>query len=712
VSLGRLACALIAVLASLPAAAQARPGFLAGAAKLDTTPPAAASAAGATADARYAPEIERLCPAAVFGTAPTFALQEPSPCDANVNGRIDGIYADDGRGLMSGVHDPIDVRTFAVGDGVHRPVVLASVDLIGIFDWYTDQARSLLARRYGIRADLVVTATHNESSPDSIGLYGPFQTPAGVGLRSGIDEYYMRLVDDRIAAAAARAVRSMRPARLYANQVSGPLPDGASGNRYPLLTGLSQRISDQFPTAVALPRDDRIAAIDPKLGVLQARDRAGRPIFTLISVAAHNQEMGNAGPGVSADWPGALEHAFDAATAGVAVFVPGDNGSEEDPQTDPPVIPDGSENHTNQATQYVQAQATGRRFAAIAAAAVRSATRVSYGAVRLFRQAICVPLENNGFLALAAIGEFGRRQGWICDRSGHPIAPIPNGSGMPTASSAFRTFVSYADIGPDLQLIDNPGEAFPALMLGSPFGVEDESCARPNPAVPTWHARGLYRFQVGLADDLIGYLIPAWAFASGTPGLFNTDACYQDMHGHGHKLESESVGPTGSNNVANALAALLDREPDPSAHVVQGRFVRADGSLSRWPTGAVGVVIAPAGAGSLSAPGGTLIADPAVRSFGTRAVDASGLFMDYDGQPQAAADVKTRGMMVLDAHGCVTARFYLNVFPALGGPSRIGAAVSRHPLSAPSPCRSLVRRGVPELQPGAARAAGLRRRSR
>src|SRR6202011_5463775 len=105
-------------------------------------------------------------------------------------------------------------------------------------------------------------------------------------------------------------------------------------------------ISDQFPTSLALPRDDRVAAVDPKLGVLQARDAGGRPIFTTVSVAAHNQEMGNSGAGLSADWPGALERYLDAHGGGVGVFLVGDNGSQEDPQTNPPVIRNGSENHT------------------------------------------------------------------------------------------------------------------------------------------------------------------------------------------------------------------------------------------------------------------------------------------------------------------------------------------------------------------------------
>lgn len=714
-----------------PSSHPIKPGFLAGAAVEVTSPPLSGTAAAAQADRQFGAS-RVTCPGAAYPTEGRFALQDPfndvngnrqwdeqvdlnggppggvpEPfCDPNGNGRWDGLYADNGKGPLTGVHDNTDVRAVAISDGHDRPVVYASVDQIGLFDYYTEQARALLAGTYRVNADLVVSADHNESSPDSIGLYGPFQTPLGVGSRSGIDEYYMRFLEDRIAHAAADAVHRLRPARLYANQVQGAVPTGASGSQYPLLKGMSQRISDQFPTSVALPRDDRVAAVDTKLGVLQARRPDGRPIFTVISLAAHNQEMGNSGSGISADWPGALEHAFDSAHAGVAVFLVGDNGSEEDPQTSPTVIPKGSENHSNQATQYRQAQATGARFAQVATVAARGAQPLAPGIVRLTRRQLCVPLENNGFVGLAATGEFGRRQGYLCDRQGNPIAPVPNGSIIPTASNYFRTFVSYTDIGPDLQLLDNPGESFPALMLGSPFGVEDVSCNRPNPAVPTWHARALFRFQVGLADDLIGYLIPAWGFASGTPGLFSNDSCFNDMHGHKHKLESESVGPTGANDVANRLAALLEAEPDRSAHVVRARFVLADGSYSRWPTHAVGILLPPAGRGTLDSGGGTLIGGPSTAGVGSRAVDSTGFFMDYDGQPQATPDVTTRGMMTLGQNGCVTARYYVDVFPTLAG-GALSARAAGPRIAPPRACPHTSIGGVPEIQPLAAAQTGL-----
>src|SRR2546423_11228686 len=102
----------------------------------------------------------------------------------------------------------------------------------------------------------------------------------------------MASVADRIARAAAEAIHNLAPTKLFANQVASRVPDGLGGPtnpypvdercpfdpkkcgrdaRYPLLTGLSDRVSDQFPTAVALTTDDRLAAADPKMGILQAR---------------------------------------------------------------------------------------------------------------------------------------------------------------------------------------------------------------------------------------------------------------------------------------------------------------------------------------------------------------------------------------------------------------------------------------------------------
>jgi hypothetical protein len=602
------------------------------------------------------------------------AKTPPEPyCDANANGRYDGIWLSSGTNQMAAlVHDDIDVRAVAFSDG-SKTVVVASVVSQGLFNAYTPDeklgTKDMRARAQALRpgiTDMFVSSNHNESSPDPIGIYGApdFGGNLPAGANSGIDEYYMNWLDDRVAEAAATAYDRRQPATLWARQFLTP------PNLYVEI--------HNFPTTadnVFQPR-----AIDPKIGVLQARDGNGTPIVTIMSLAAHNQEIGhsdNTDPAhgglslkreITSDWPGYFHRSLEARISGMAMYLVGDNGSEEDPSTVPPVTaPEcGPIQHPTdppyaQRTDgcYPQAQATGEAFAGAVAAQTPRAERLRFGPLLSERHEFDVPLENNGFRALAEAGVFDNRPTYT------------SGQFAGRAGQDLRTEVGVLDVGPDLQLIANPGESFPALMLGSPWGIEDAECPnRPNPSVPTWQAHATYRFQMGLANDLIGYLIPAWA-AFTAPELYGTvDGCTSSKHSHG--LESEGVGPTASNAVANQLTALLRHRPDPAAHVVRGRFVMADGSLSRRPEGAVGIWFAGGGSTSLTPGSGTLIATAGVTGFGSRAIDSSGKVMDYDGAPQDGGDVLSRGMLVYGCDGNVAQRFYLDVYPALGGATRLG----------------------------------------
>jgi hypothetical protein len=341
---------------------------------------------------------------------------------------------------------------------------------------------------------------------------------------------------------------------------------------------------------------------------------------------------------------------------GVPLFLVGDNGSIEDPVTQPkvslvqhPECKDGC---------YAQTQATGAALAGVTAAGVRRLSPIRPGAVRLRRTEFDVPLENNIFKAAAAAGLFGQRQTYT------------GGVAVGQLGTDLRTSVSVVDLGPDLQLLANPGESFPALMVGSHWGIEDAGCPdRANPPVPTWHARATYRFQVGLADDLIGYLIPAWGFST-APGVYPTtcvnDQDDKDPKGHQHKLETESVGYTASNRVAEELTKLLAGDPDPKAAVRQGRWVRTDGSTSRRPENAVGLYLAD----------GTVLAAAPVTGFARHAVVRGARFIDYDGAVQSAPDITTHGMVRPDG-----SRVYVDVYPAMTVPALGSARTSRQPAT-------------------------------
>jgi hypothetical protein len=693
------------VIAAMPAAAGAdSTPWSIGAAKVDTTPPAF----NAAQDLQDFPEVDPLrqmnCPRDVYtgprlwrfeepyqdtdgsgdfsypvsgdpGTAPA-----PEPfCDYNHNGRWDGIYLSGGADHHAkAVHDPIDTRAVAFSEG-SKTVVLESVVAQGIFENYIREARTeaqALAGQAPHQAscghidEMVVSSNHNESSPDTVGIYGAPPDPTGsFGLNSSIDEYYMDWLDSQIAAAAVDACDNRQPASL--REVDFPVPPG-----------LRQEIH-AWPTT---DHNGRPTAIDPKVRVLQARDAGGNPIFTMMNLADHNQDIGQSDTydvahAVSADWPGYFHDRLEQDVGGMAMFLAADIGSMEDLITDP-AIPDAP-CFSGANGCYAQVEATGTSIADHVAAELANAQPVPLGAVGGSRTEFCVPLENNLFRAAFEAGLFGERQGYTdCQPTGR-------------AGNEVHTSVAVLDVGADLQFIVNPGEAFPGLMLGSPWGIEDASCpSQANPPVPTWHASAKYRFQVGLGDDLIGYEKPAWSFVY-TPPTFTSPDCNTDPHGHSHSLESEAVGPAASNAVAQQLADLLDQSPDPSAEIRLGRYVKADGTLTdaysnpqdqgapgHFPTDAVAIWLAAPGSTNLDpAPGnpdsGTIVALSDVGSFGGRRVDANGAFMDFDGAEQpGASDGTTRGMLVKAADGTVQKRYYVNVYPALTVAGPLGPATA------------------------------------
>jgi len=584
-------------------------GWRVGAAVVDITPPAYVAAD----DARDFPS----CPTSVFDGARVFDFEEPyvdqngngvydfgEPyCDANANGRWDGIFISGGVGeVATTVHDHLYARAFAVAHG-SRSVVVASVTAQGLFKNYVDDMRAqALAQRPQI-SGIVVSANHNESSPDTVGIYGAPSLDGAAGGRSGIDDYYMDFLDKQVAHAVVSAYDDLHAGSLNVGETVVP-------------SALSIRLSNNFPTT-----DDsgKGVATDPYVRVLQATDSRG-VVFTVMNLAAHNQEIGHGdNPGqLSEDWPGYFERRLDATVGGTSIFLVGDNGSIEDPAADH----DGT---------YAEASSSGDGFASLVSSLTSSLTSLKPGDVSLRTAVFDVPLQNNLFVAAVGAGLFGKR------------TVDPTGAASTDGPIELQTETGVVDLGPSLQMLLYPGETFPALAVGSHWGIENAPCAdRANPPVPTWHAGATWRFEVGLADDMLGYLLPPWAFAT-TPGTTQstctTDQNDKDSLGHQHKLEDESVGWTAAGSVATQLAGLLDSDPlASSAGVVRaGRYLLSNGSLSTSPVGAVGVKLAD----------GTVL--------------TKGTFVDFDGVPQPnGPNLQTAGFRT----GHTT--YYVDVYPAPG----------------------------------------------
>ena len=656
-------------------------GFRAGAAALDITPPNTGNRVGGL-----------LCPAAVW-TGPRiwdfdepyidrnhdgeFTFGEPF-CDANHNLRYDGIWVSGGVNHHArSVLTHIWVRTFVVSDGTHG-VAVASVDSLGMFAPDIDQAR-IKARAVNPWLDLIVSSDHNESSPDPIGLYGPSVQGenADFGTTSGVDDYYMSFLEQRIADSVTQSVRSMRPATLRVIQTTAP-------TIVPTLNHWPTTNRKDDANATPPPANGRIDAWDPTVRILQAIDASsGATIFTSVGYDSHVQNLGHSSDpsiahAITADWVGPFTHDVEAAQGGVAIYLQGANGSIETPQV--PSRHNAAEGTIDRSNDI------GHELAAVANAAIPAATPLAPGPVGDVRERFKAPLENQLFIAAFALHLFPHRQ------LGLPALDPSWPLGRPSVT----TSVTVAHIGA-LDLIANPGEAFPALTKGSHWGTDEGCTTRANPPVPSQHSTAGYRWDVGLADDMVGYLIPAWGWdADRTVYLNPLDSCASNdtaEGGHHHALEDESLGPDAGNYIATHLASVLDRF-DTGAHnpIASGRYLFADGTVSRRPYIAPfardGVVDPTVHAIGVVGDSGAVVMLPGFDTAGSKHATAHGTFVDFDGHPQTAADQATRGMTLLEAVPGVAAgtTFFLDVF----GPSGIRPVATPVPLPVAAASREFV----------------------
>jgi hypothetical protein len=649
--------AILAAATLAAASAQAASPLEAGAAATDVTPPPYTSAS----DAAFVP---------VCGTSPEqvaqlwpgprrFAFEKPyvdvlgkgrwAPgdpfCDADHTHRYEAPYIAGGSGQN---HWPTSVEAgngpaarAIVFSAQGRRVALVAVDSIGLFNTTMDRIRAEVAQLDPSLSEVFVSSTHDESAPDPIGLWGPDggdlpnhpETPAATS--SGVDEYYMSFLVDRVAHAVVAADAARRRATLKVAVGAMPSNTQSCWSSYPY-------IDNQ-----AMP-------------VMQARDSGGRVIFTLADVSTHAETLAFSGvpsyiSTLSADWPGAMRGAFESRWPGsVGVEVAGMVGSVETPSLYMPEStqvlrvpgplhgvsgnPDGcssvypnpsSGTPVSDARAFVSAY--GQSVADTAAAALSSSARtLAPGSVEGQSTAVCTRLENNLFVAAAGAGLLPDRPLYsdpacsvgVQTSAGPEATARPSSAGSSEGSSPvyLKTNVGVVTIGP-IQLAYSPGEVFPFTELRGPIdeaqmpfptncyepSTNNFSCGSPLPMTP-WISAEMnrpYRFLVGLGEDMIGYLFPPGNFV-GTQGETGTQPWFAyensgqhgDRFGHGHADDAESPGPYAGLAVTDALQGMLAAAPGSS--VQPGLYLDAEGHLSDSPfaaegfTGAVGVEVVPA----------------------------------------------------------------------------------------------------------------------
>lgn len=436
----------------------------------------------------------------------------------------------DNNRVATGVHDDLYVRCLALAAG-QETVAMCSVDLIGLF--YDDvlRIRAQVKARAPEVTQVIVASTHDHEGPDTMGLWGP--TP----FVSGIDERYLEGVDERIAATAVEAVRSMQPARLTLGRDDHPL--------------LARLQGDSRPPYVR----------DPYLFVMRLVSDQGKAIASLINFSDHPEVLRGKNTEITADYPYWLCSRVEEELGGTAVFFDGAIGGLISPLGDQVALQIPETGEVAKDESWKKAELLGLALGDLAARAVAGGEKVEIDSLVVRKAVFFVPLENDRFRVGAAAGLYRNRK------------PLYT-SGKIDASVSEKEFPDYGRLkystGKDiqtevgyLQLLNRshivaeiatlPGEIYPELINGgiSRYAGADFPEAAFEPTLRS-HMKSKYQFVFGLGNDELGYIIPKAEWDAQPPWLQNKP---ERWYG-----EINSVGPEVARVVMRELVGLINME--------------------------------------------------------------------------------------------------------------------------------------------------------
>ena len=405
------------------------------------------------------------------------------------------------------IHDDLKAVATVIDDGEHR-IAIVALDAIGFFH------DEVLAVRQGVpssaRLDYVIVAsTHNHSTPDLMGIWGPSD------FRSGIDPEYRRAVVAGAAGAVIDAVNALAPAAVSFVEV--PLDP---------------------PGLVADSRDPQVFDSTMRLMVFTAPD--GKTIGSVVNWADHPETPWADNTELTADFPGYLRDALESGITldgrqvepglgGMHVYVNGAIGGLMTTNPDTTVV----DPYTQQSfapPSHDKTRALGRRLAQAALVAVRGGTaapqidpRIAFAA-----RTIHLKIDNPLFRLAAGLGLFGR--------------------GQPRLNT-IRSEVAVVTFG-DASIMCVPGELYPEIANGGivhPPGADFDITPVEVPALRELMPRRV-TFLIGLANDEVGYIIPKSEWDNEAPWLYGS--------AERHYGEINSLGPDTAPQIHAALKAL------------------------------------------------------------------------------------------------------------------------------------------------------------
>jgi hypothetical protein len=411
----------------------------------------------------------------------------------------------------TGIHDDLWAIGCVLDDGTRR-VAIVSLDAIGFFHDDVVRVRQRLAPEWKLDYT-IVCSTHNHSTPDLMGLWGPDY------LHTGVDANYLELVRSACVTVLGMAVSNLQPARVAFGEIPTDPKDLETDTRKPIV-------------------------FDPNIRLMYFQDEnGGRTLGSIVCWADHPETPWSQNTELTADYCGYLREALERGVSvkgrkavegrgGIHLYINGAIGGLM--TTSPGVkVHDPYFDADYQTPSHEKARALGHQLAARVLSFLEGPNLVFTNRlpIGISARTIELPLHNNIFLLAGYLG--------ILDR-GYPHW------------RKLRSEVALVRLG-DHSIACVPGEMYPEIVNG---GIE-QSPGGDFPIAPVevpplrQLQPGRIKFLFGLANDEVGYLIPKSEWDEKPPYLYGA--------GHAPYGEINSVGPDAAGCVHAALKSLFEQ---------------------------------------------------------------------------------------------------------------------------------------------------------
>ena len=409
------------------------------------------------------------------------------------------------------IHDDLWAIACVLDDGWTR-LGIVSLDAIGFFQDDVVRVRRRLPPEWKLDY-AVVCSTHNHSTPDLMGLWGPDF------LHTGVNADYLELVRSACVEVLGQAVSNLQPARVCFREIPTETEGLVADTRKPIV-------------------------FDPDIRFFHfVQADSGKTLGSIVTWADHPETPWSKNTQLTADYCGYLRDALENGVVvngrklveglgGIHLYI---NGAIGGLMTTPPgtQVHDPYLQQDFQEPSHEKARALGRQLASRVLPIMREAADFTNQLpIGIQARTVELPLQNNVFLLAGYLGLIDR--GYVRWR-------------------ILRTEVALLALG-EVSVACVPGEIYPEIVNG---GIErapggDFQVAPVEVPALRQLMPGNIKFVFGLANDEVGYLIPKSEWDQKAPYLYGAD--------HAPYGEINSVGPDAAGCMHAALQELCRAE--------------------------------------------------------------------------------------------------------------------------------------------------------